>query len=359
MVRFHDLDALRGFAMLLGVLFHASAFLVSQEIWPIQDPWAQSVPLRNNPYAYMALVVHGFRMPLFFLLSGFFTAMLWRRRGVRALLAHRLRRIGLPLFLGAFTIIPLNEWLLGHIDLDPWTWSTAWTGSLSHLWFLWHLLLLVLLFTLAVKLGVKFHHGTWWLLIPLTALSMFFMEDRSFGADSSPGMLPKPNVLVYHTLFFLFGAFLYQQEFTVHRRWGAALVPALAFIFPMGVVFLYPNLMGQPESAWTRAGAAVLQAGYTWLMNFGMMGLFRWLTSQERFWIRYLSDASYWMYLWHLSLVIMLQGVLADLAMNAHLKFLLLCLVVSGILLLTYELGVRYTWIGTMLNGRRTRVPQG
>ena len=40
-----------------------------------------------------ALAVHGFRMPLFFLLSGFFTVLLWRRRGLGNLLGHRMRRL--------------------------------------------------------------------------------------------------------------------------------------------------------------------------------------------------------------------------------------------------------------------------
>ena len=61
--------------------------------------------------------VHGFRMPVFFLMSGFFTALLWRRRGLGALLNHRLRRVALPLLIGMFTIVPLTglvgDWAVG------------------------------------------------------------------------------------------------------------------------------------------------------------------------------------------------------------------------------------------------------
>ena len=53
--------------------------------------------------------IHGFRMPLFFLVSGFFTAMLWRTRGLRALLKQRTTRILLPLVLGGLTIIPATN----------------------------------------------------------------------------------------------------------------------------------------------------------------------------------------------------------------------------------------------------------
>ena len=104
--RWHDLDALRGFAMLLGIGLHASlAFFPS--FWPVQDKNASI----GGPFDEFLIAVHGFRMPLFFLRSGFFTAMLWRRRGIVALVFHRWRRILLPLALGMFTILPAVDWV--------------------------------------------------------------------------------------------------------------------------------------------------------------------------------------------------------------------------------------------------------
>ena len=42
-------------------------------------------------------------MPVFFVLSGFFTAMFWRGRGLKSLLSHRFRRVLLPFLLGLVT----------------------------------------------------------------------------------------------------------------------------------------------------------------------------------------------------------------------------------------------------------------
>ena len=61
------------------------------------------------------MVIHGLRMPLFVMMSGFFTAMLWRKRGLRSLVQHRFRRVFLPLFLGLFTIVPLMNWIIGLV----------------------------------------------------------------------------------------------------------------------------------------------------------------------------------------------------------------------------------------------------
>ena len=71
--------------------------------------------------------------------------------------------------------------------------------------------------------------------------------------------------------------------------------------------------------------------------------------------VRYLSDASYWLYLMHLPLIIALQGVSFEWALPSALKLVLLIAVTAGVLLVVYEWGVRYTSVGTLLNGRRRR----
>jgi peptidoglycan/LPS O-acetylase OafA/YrhL len=74
--------------------------------------------------------------------------------------------------------------------------------------------------------------------------------------------------------------------------------------------------------------------------------------------MRYLADASYWCYLIHLPLVVWLQVLVAKWPVNGWLKFAGINLVAMILLLLTYEWFVRYTFIGTVLNGRREREPK-
>src|SRR5262249_6609729 len=98
-VRRHYLDALRAFAMLLGIALHG-ALSFAEFPWPVQD--ARQAPI----FRLFFLAVHGFRMPLFFFVSGYFTMMLWRSRGLNALLRQRFQRIFIPCVLGALTIAP-------------------------------------------------------------------------------------------------------------------------------------------------------------------------------------------------------------------------------------------------------------
>ncbi|MDP6208300.1 MAG: hypothetical protein QGG01_08345, partial [Roseibacillus sp.] len=72
----------------------------------------------------------------------------------------------------------------------------------------------------------------------------------------------------------------------------------------------------------------------------------------------YVSDASYWMYLAHLPLIMILQALVSASPLPGLVKFTLICLVSFAFLLLTYRYLVRYTIIGTMLNGKKVRMPR-
>ncbi len=361
LTRFHDLDALRGFAMLLGIVLHAAAFLVPIDFWPVQDDWASATPLERNGYAYAASIIHGFRMPLFFLISGFFSALLWQARGLRRLARHRLERIGLPLLAGMFTLVPAVAWLSAAGGFAPVDWLLAWMDGLSHLWFLWHLLLLLAALIVAARLGLEFRHPLWWLLVPLSVVPHHFMQEIVFGADTDIDLLPAPRVFLYYAAFFGFGVFLHQRRVAVRRGWTAALLPALLVTYPAGMALLYvalQNALASPDTqpgGWSWSVASALQVAYAWLACFGMLGLFRWIASRERAWVRYLSDASYWLYLCHLPLVVAGQLLTVGWPVSVHLKFALIITTVVALLLGVYQLGVRYTRIGTTLNGPRVR----
>ncbi|MGC6436151.1 MAG: ankyrin repeat domain-containing protein, partial [Verrucomicrobiales bacterium] len=100
-VRYHDLDALRSFAMILGIAIHGVFSFNGMPIWPAQD-------INQNPqYGVVAEFIHGFRMQLFFLVSGFFTAMMLLKKGSFAVSMHRTKRILIPLLLSVILLVPL------------------------------------------------------------------------------------------------------------------------------------------------------------------------------------------------------------------------------------------------------------
>ena len=110
--------------------------------------------------------------------------------------------------------------------------------------------------------------------------------------------------------------------------------------------------MSLARRAFLAWGAA---ATYSWSMTFALTGLFLRVASSHRAWMRYLADASYWWYLLHIPPVMVLQTIVAPWAMHPLLKLLV---IIGGTVVVvwpTYQLFVRYTWVGRLLNGPRVR----
>ena len=145
--RFHHLDAARALFMLLGIPFHASLAFAGGH-WLVMS--GNSDPL----LAAIPPILSDFRMPGFFLIAGFFAALLLERRPRGAWLKNRAERLGLPLLFGLATIVPLQAAIIraapaGIVD------RAAAADPLSHLWFLPTLLLLCLLLAAAWPLVVR------------------------------------------------------------------------------------------------------------------------------------------------------------------------------------------------------------
>jgi glucans biosynthesis protein C len=92
-------------------------------------------------------------------------------------------------------------------------------------------------------------------------------------------------------------------------------------------------------------------AGWAW--TFAMIGMsLRFLSGFSRI-RRYLADASYWMYLVHIPLVVALQAGVSHMPWAAPVKLLFVLGVTLPVLLASYQLLVRNTFVGVILNGRK------
>ncbi len=106
--RLHALDAVRSFALLLGVAFHAMLSFI-----PGMPPglWAMNDVSTSPWLADASFVAHSFRMLLFFLIAGFFARQLHQRLGTRAFWVNRLKRIAVPMVVGWLLLFPLIGWV--------------------------------------------------------------------------------------------------------------------------------------------------------------------------------------------------------------------------------------------------------
>ncbi len=385
--------------MLLGIVLHASLPYFSrligiEAVWPADDD--QSVLL-----LLVFDLIHIWRMPVFFLLAGFFAHLVLERRSDSSFILDRLRRIALPLVIFgpvmAVTLPPI--WIYGWFGaISPETFRDGLmerrglesSGDLvAHLWFLYYLLLMY-----AALVAVRSLGGPWKSRIRarlalgrylgnavytpapvLLALGAVLLLVMRAGDESKPiWPLNAPDVL-YGMLFFSYGYGLYARRELIDRLRSADVVAALWIV--TGALFLaHVVLAGAIDEASKQGGDAeavgllelagtALYGSLAALFSVGLIGLFELLLRSGRASVRWLADSSYWIYIMHLPVVAFLTFCLAHLDRrgwlehvtgfdwSAELKFLAACTVTGAVGIVTYRYLVRYTLLGVLLNGRR------
>ena len=534
-LRHHDLDALRAFAMLLGILLHGLLSFIPIPIWPAQDIYQN-----EDIYGTINSAIHGFRMPLFFMVSGYFSAMLWQRKGLKGLLGHRLKRVVVPMIVGFFIVWPMIilasitgshfKEKVSAIKLNqvaesdtgraikveaekpsPELWESIRQGNVKrlaaflstqgnpnqsngdgatllnfailygnlkmietllesgadvnlaskdgstplqtaaflgkseiakillsykadafrrnnmmalpqdslkapreltmaivailglqtdyetiadgrekvialfesqgievstaksqgagvmaflakfpfwhHLWFLYYLVWILGAYAFLGWVGGRFGLSIpsflrstpycWIWIIPLTALFQFYMRDN-YGPDTATGILPWPPKLLYYCVFFIFGAIQLGEKAFEEKRgrfwyvWWLLAIP---------VFFVGHDLFESSNRESLFMQYSFFAAVYAWLMIFGFLGFFRRYFSRYQDKVRYLSDASYWLYLSHLPLIMIIQAVFSPVQWPSWIKLFLVCIFTTVPLMICYAVFVRHTFIGRMLNG--------
>lgn len=379
--RLDHLDAARAFALLLGVVFHASlSFSPFFMGWAVQD-------ISTSPrVADFFLVSHSFRMALFFLLAGFFSQGMLRRQGLDGFLRSRAVRIGGPFVVGWFLLRPLlvSGWIMGAAslrgDYDFRAGIRAGFATLhqlpaglftgSHLWFLYYLLLvtgiaLLLRPFVPAMLRPRLDAAAGWLarsgwalpvLILPTAAALWGM--RYWGLDTPDQSLrPHLPVLAVYGGFFALGWMFGRQPPEVIAAFGRITVTRVLLLatgltgtLKFSAIQADP---GHPHFTAAHVGFTLGYATLMWTLVALTLGVFRRWCSRPQPVVRYLADSSYWMYLIHLPVVVWLQVAVAEVPLPWSLKLVFVSGTTIALALLTYDLFVRSTWLGQILNGRR------
>jgi glucan biosynthesis protein C len=387
--RMHGLDALRGFALLAGVALHATmSYLPGAQYWWFVTDTA-SIALSG-----LFFWIHQFRMPLFFLIAGLFGRLLIERIGTRAFVRDRIRRIVLPLLGGwpllmiGFTVVIV---MIGAVkyggaapEPPPGPKFTPDDFPLTHLWFLyvlvWFYAAMLLLRTVAARIdrdgrGAAFvdrmmrlavRPGAALLLaLPLTcALFALPVWHQWFGIPTpDQSLYPNRAALIGCGGAFAFGWLMHRQSALLlaclERHWPLQLTIAIAASAAcIAITGVAPMLSAATADGSTLVYAYVYAVGgVAW--SFASIGAAQRFLSGYSAARRYVADASYWIYIVHLPLILALQVGTSLLAWPWWIEYPLMLAAALALLFASYALLVRHTWIGALLNGRRAeRVPQ-
>ncbi len=363
--------------MWLGIVLHVS---LNHIVGASPAPWRDS---QTTLFAdFLIAFIHSFRMPVFFVLAGFFVAMLLRQRGYRGMLEHRLRRLALPFAVFWPVIFPVtvilvmvfvHQMVRGTFGLEPSLVPKPPNGPLLntlHLWFL-YLLMWFCIFTAAgawfakwlPALPVQFLTSAlntlavrWWgslvLALPLAWVGASY---RAGLVTASGSFAPPLAEWVQSGVFFVVGLTLYQRRdavlahFSKHCwAYGAAgLITFRAWISIYEATKSNPTLLPQPQMMLAFAYGCT-----SWYWSFALIGgFFRYLPHQNAG-LNYLADSSYWAYLVHMLGTIGFGALMFNWPLAALTKMGLNMIMTTVFCLLSYHLLVRHRFIGRLLNGK-------
>lgn len=351
--RLFGLDAARSVLMLLGIVVHSGSFVSSFQP-------ASGSPL-DNSVLIITMLVHDFRMPAFFAVAGLFAAMLIDHRGLRGFWQQRVRRLFWPLVASSVTVIPIT---LASFDVS--TPQKLMDAGFVHMWFVYYLLIFsavtILFYWLFHKtaLGQRKHDllkafARRWFANPIILLlaaaltyllpAYFNLESGSFEDTSS--VVPNIYLLIFYGIFFSLGLFSYSIWQTIASKlrkfWWIYLALGLA------AFLTYSNLI------FSNTGQSWLKIFYTlstWMLSAGFIAFFvRFANKPNRF-FAYFSEASYWIYIVHLPIVLAALYWLAKWQIPFFWSFIISTVFTFGISTLSYHWLVKDTIIGKFLAGK-------
>ncbi|MDE0960024.1 MAG: acyltransferase family protein [Planctomycetota bacterium] len=400
--RFHALDGLRATMMLLGLVLHSACNYQNSPpdiVWNFRDTQTSGI------FSLLVLFIHAWRMPIFMILAGFFSALLVERRGTERFLSHRMSRLALPLLLFLPVILPLTtsgfafaSAAMGKLSFGESSrlsstphWGDLFPPITIHMWFIYYLVLYCLLAFLwihgsrillpkmmrhlprrCVERVMRWPGGTLLLSIPL----ILILKDSAGLLNTGVQFIPETTSFIAYGFLYLCGWALWNQRDLLDRlrHWPSTILSLgfLLVLFPVWLQF-FLCWIGLPpgdliEGLEQLAGVeefqrstisligATLSTLMIWNAIWGFLGFFMLTTDRDLPLLRYIVDGSYWVYLVHLPFCIWIPALMFDLdfgAAGAFWKFFITLLSTTLIGFVSYEWCVRNGPIGELLNGRR------
>ena len=325
--RLHSLDFLRAFALLMGVLLHVLMLFL--------EPFDGSEPRLGASIIF--IWIHTWRMPLFMLLAGFFTALSIQKRDASNYALNRLVRLGVPILI-LWAVIPAideeSDDIFSLPELISWLlYDIPFTLRLDHLWFLYYLLIfygvLLLLKRITPKVFKFITHYelsfsrifVLWLPILILLSPMNKPTGGIFGDIPTTFGEVKLGSMLFMAAFFLIGiqvqkSVRFLEQLQQRRFWLPSLI--LVSAVPIGLLgwggmkeepFVFSSIV-EMWIANGLAGSAAL------LLVLSIMGFAMQQISSGGPALNWLIKLSYPIYVFHLMFVISVSGTLMYLGVN-------------------------------------------
>ncbi|WP_421081807.1 glucans biosynthesis protein MdoC [Serratia fonticola] len=363
------LDSIRAYLMLLGIPFHLS-LIYSSHSWAVNSATPSfSLTVLND-------FIHAFRMQVFFIISGYFSYMLYERYDSHRWLKVRLERVAIPL-LSSIPLITLPQFFLlknytdkltGWDDFTPYQKINVAVWELvSHLWFLLTLCLLTCacfyLFKKIKAIKTSMAPQPINKMTNLSNISLWFLlyafiycVFHRIILITAPHLLSNGlfNFVVMETLFylpfFIVGAYAFKYPWLkavfLKPSWPAVLGSLLLFVaYMLNQKLLAHSSFGFELEIMIKAVLGVLMANVVFAFGHALLDF-----HSPR--ITYLVNASLFIYLVHHPLTLIYGAFMTPLIDNNLLGFLLGLVFVFACAFLLYELHKRIPLLRFLFSGK-------
>jgi glucan biosynthesis protein C len=351
--------------MTLGVVLHAGQVFSPESTWLIHSPW--TTPVATS----LISIIHVFRMPAFYIVSGFFALLTLKKYGTSMFLKLRAEKILIPFVVTAVVLNSLQAWLLrsqapgpsDDFDLSRYLWEGEWV---SHLWFLGYLFAFVLLIVAGATLLKLFPRplpsfsARWkW---PSIELLVLVLPVYYLGLVIVGKFMPvifqfrvgfSLYDLLYYLQFFVFGVALCRSKSLFERFTQISFLKCGALI---GFWLLLKSIETSGGEVLGKVLEAYSRLLIVWISCHMIFSLFKQWADRPSKLATFTSSASYTVYLFHHSLVILFGLLCIHWGLGGLPGFVFLTVVVAllgaGIHVVFIS---RYHWASYLFNGVRLR----
>ena len=360
MQRYHNLDFLRAFAMMMGLVIHAPLLFWAPDFAKVYG--IDNIAPAEEWVNIMGRFISSWRMPLFFLMSGFFAILVIERKGTSQFLKDRVIRVALTCLLFS-SLYDISD---GNFDFTT-----------LHLWFLYELMIFVLLFSLLYRLKIikdvlcviippkllfflaLFMVST----VPLAYLLNNWWHPSALKASSTYFDLKAGNLLYYFS-YFLAGVILYSNQNIFIKLKNSKTILLLGTLCLLSFFLrIYSDhlTIGQADSLKQVAQMqfdpllvffnSVMIGTNSILFCLLFIGLGSKFIQSESAIIRWFVELSYPVYIMHIIPVTMMCAVFYNAGLS-QVNILLLSVITGfAICVILYYIFVKFTPLNWLING--------
>jgi peptidoglycan/LPS O-acetylase OafA/YrhL len=354
------MDSARAFFMILGIFYHTALIYTTAHAWRVAGNES------NIFFDYFTYITHLFRMHGFYIIAGFFAALLIEKKGVKHFFKERLVKLGIPIIIiGATLNYVLNE-LSTSLPVERTGLEYFFNGDwVAHLWFLINLILYIMITVLLISkkkdtvnhvLSVFAKFSKKYFIIKFI---IFYYLFYTVGHFASIYLVEKiifvDTIAIFKYFpFYLLGYLFYYNLQTLESIVNyQKLKYHIAFTILL-LLFVSKTFIFNLDVGLVKISAKITEAYMTIVLSLSFILLFKSIQvfNSSSATVRKLSDASYSIYLLHPPFILVLFYIFNKQVQNPILGFMLISLFT---LLITYLLHIyfiqRYQIISLLFNG--------